>query len=263
MVVLNQKIPTGTKEWASSNVNLFYGCAHNCRYCYAKKMAIRFKRKTGSNWKQMKLNKKKLLQNYRKRDGRVMFPSSHDIIPEFKEECFLILRKLLESGNSVLITTKPHFNIIKELCLKFLEFQDLIQFRFTITSDNNKLLKFWEESAPSFEERLESLKFTFSLNYKTSVSIEPFLDKSPVSLIQKIYPYVSETIWIGKMNYINRNGFYSNEKKYYDTIRKNYTIKNIQRMIYELKDNYKIRYKDSIKRMNLIVPYYQIPEIKK
>lgn len=34
----------GTKEWASSNINLFYGCANNCMYCYAKKMALRFGR---------------------------------------------------------------------------------------------------------------------------------------------------------------------------------------------------------------------------
>lgn len=111
---LKYTIPTGTKEWATSNVNFISGCSHNCRYCYAKKRAIRFGRKTESPWKVIKLNKNKLHQKYKKRKGRVIFPSSHDIIPEFKDECFLVLEKLLEAGNSVLITPKPHFNVVKD-----------------------------------------------------------------------------------------------------------------------------------------------------
>ena len=35
---------TGTHEWCDSNVNCYYGCSRNCRYCYARHMAIRFKR---------------------------------------------------------------------------------------------------------------------------------------------------------------------------------------------------------------------------
>ncbi len=41
----------GTKEWAASNVNIQSGCPNDCRYCYAKSMAIRHKRKTRENWK--------------------------------------------------------------------------------------------------------------------------------------------------------------------------------------------------------------------
>jgi len=38
--------PTGTQEWAASNVNIQDGCEHDCLYCYAKIMAIRYKRAT-------------------------------------------------------------------------------------------------------------------------------------------------------------------------------------------------------------------------
>lgn len=262
MEKIKRRITCGTKEWASSNVNLFFGCSHNCRYCYAKKMAIRFRRKTEKSWKEMILNKEKLYQNFKNRNGRVMFPSSHDIIPEFKEECFKVLESLLDAGNSVLITTKPHYDVIKDLCLRFIYFKNLIQFRFTITSEKKELLKFWEEGAPIFEERLKSLKFAYFMNYKTSVSIEPFLDKNPIPLIQKIYSYVSETIWIGKMNYISRKGLNVEEIKYYEDIRKNYDKKNIQKIINDLKNYKKIRYKDSIKNMSLKIPYIQVPNAK-
>ena len=261
MEKIKKKIPTGTKEWATSNVNFISGCSHNCRYCYAKKMAIRFGRKTESNWKVMELNNNKLHQKYKKRKGRVMFPSSHDIVPEFKDECFLVLEKLLDSRNSVLITSKPHFNVVKELCDKFVYFRDHIQFRFTITSINNDTLKFWERSAPSFEERLESLKYAHFMKYKTSVSIEPFLDKNPIPLINKIYPFISDTIWLGKMNYIDRKNLLPIETYYYEKIRKNYTSKNLQKIVNKLIKFRKIRYKDSIKKMSLQIPYFQIPKI--
>lgn len=256
------QIPVGTKEWATSNVNLLFGCSHNCKYCYAKKIAIRFGRKDENTWKAMKLNKSKLNYNYKKRKGRIMFPSSHDLVPEYRNECFLVLEKLLNSDNSVLITSKPHFNVIKELCDRFKKFKELIQFRFTITSTNNKILKFWEEGAPLFEERLSSLKYAFIMRFKTSVSIEPFLDKNPIFLIEKIYPYVSETIWIGKMNYICRDPPNPDDLYYFKKVRKNYAVSNIQNIINKLSKNKKIRYKDSIKRMNVRIPKFQAPSVK-
>lgn len=262
MEKIKKKIPTGTKEWASSNINLISGCSHNCRYCYAKKMAIRFGRKTEHTWNTMELNYHKLNQRYKKRKGRIMFPSSHDILPEFKEECFLVLEKLLDAGNILLITSKPHFEVIKELCHRFIYFRNSIQFRFTITSLNNNLLKFWEFGAPTFEERLESLKYAHFMKYKTSVSIEPFLDKDPIPLIEKVHPYVSETIWIGKMNYIKRNNISNDIKHYYEEIRENYTLENIQNIINQLAIYREIRYKDSIKKMRVKIPSFQTPKVK-
>ncbi|KKK65407.1 hypothetical protein LCGC14_2974430, partial [marine sediment metagenome] len=78
----------------------------------------------------------------------------------------------------------------------FYEKRDLIQFRFTITSIDNNLLSFWEPNAPLFEERLESLIHSFEKGYKTSISVEPFLDLDPFLLIDELAPFVTESIWI-------------------------------------------------------------------
>ena len=231
MEKVKNKVPTGTKEWASSNVNIINGCSHNCAYCYAKKMAIRFNRKSKDNWKDMELNDRACSHNFKKRKGRIMFPSSHDIVPKFKEECFQVLNKLICAGNSVLITTKPHFDVIKDLCDSFIQNKNLIQFRFTITSINNDLLHYWEEGAPLFEERLKSLKYAYEMEFKTSVSIEPFLDKNPIPLIEKISPYVTETIWLGKMNYIQRNNLKTEDERYFLEIRQNNSLENIKYIV--------------------------------
>jgi len=258
--LITNKITTGTKEWASSNVNIFFGCEHNCRYCYAKKMAIRFNRKTEDTWKEMELNSNILIQNFRKRSGRIMFPTSHDILPNHKKECFKVLEKLLKSNNRILLTTKPHLGVIKDLCRKFLYYKDLIQFRFTITSVDNKLLRFWEEGAPNFEERFEALKFAYYMKYKTSVSIEPFLDSNPKDLVSILYPYTSETIWIGKMNYISQKINSKEDASFYQRIRAIYSLKNLYTIIDSRKNCNKIRYKDSIRKLNIHIPPYQTPK---
>jgi len=160
----------------------------------------------------------------------------------------IVLKKLLQSGNDVLITTKPDFKCVKTICDKFLKYRDLIQFRFTITSLSDDLLKFWEPGAPTFEERFESLKYAFNQGYKTSISIEPFLDKNPFELVDKLKPYVTESIWIGKMNYL-RSSFNSKKvKEHYEKIRLINTKENLSKIISkaEYHDKKLIRIKDSI-----------------
>ncbi|MEA3248418.1 MAG: hypothetical protein U9Q73_01805 [Nanoarchaeota archaeon] len=156
------KITSGTKEWCDTNVNIYSGCSNNCLYCYAKKMAIRFKRKTETTWKKMELNKKAFQKGYRKRSGRIMFPTSHDITPETVKNCIIVLKKLLRAGNEVLITTKPSLMCMHILVLSLQKFKNQIQFRFTITSNNDLTLGKWESGAPRFLERLTALRLVFN-----------------------------------------------------------------------------------------------------
>jgi len=178
-----------------------------------------------------------------------MFPSTHDIfdISPFKEACFAVLRKLFDSGNNVLITTKPRFSIIQEIDRRFSHRRERIQFRFTITSDNDRLLEFWEPNAPRFKERLVSLKYAFWKGFKTSVSIEPFLDYDPTELVETITPFTTESIWIGRMNYITRKNLSEEEKLYYERIRKNYETRHLAEIYSRLNGQPKIKIKDSIR----------------
>lgn len=178
-----------------------------------------------------------------------MFPSSHDIvdIPEVEKACFDVLAKLFKRGNDVLVTTKPRETIIKKIHSVFSDYKEQIQFRFTITSRNDDLLKFWEPNAPLFEERMSCLEFAFSNDYKTSVSIEPFLDHDPQTLVKMVAPCSTESIWIGKMNYIPRNHLPESSLFYYSEIRKNCEKEHLLKIHKDLKDFPKIRFKDSIR----------------
>ncbi len=253
--LLKSKITSGTKEWADHNINCFLGCYNDCRYCYAKKMATRFRRATPENWKDMRVGTEQMNRNYRKMKGRVMFPTSHDIIdiPEVEEACFKTLGKLVKVGNEVLVTTKPRLTVVQKINERFSRDKERIQFRFTITSCNDELLKFWEPNAPLFEERMQSLIYAFERGYKTSVSIEPFLDYNPEPLVKTVAPYSTESIWIGKMNYIPRNGIGEFETPFYEAVRKNYKLSHLMEICTALKSYPKIRFKDSIlNKLNLL-----------
>ncbi len=244
-----RRITSGTKEWADHNVNCIIGCFNNCRYCYAKTMAKRFGRTSEHEWKNMKIRNEALGEIYKRRPGRIMFPSTHDIfnISPFKEACFTVLLRLLSSGNNVLVTTKPRLEVIEEIIHTFGHFKDRIQFRFTITSIDGDLLEFWEPNAPSFGERQSSLEYAWRAGFRTSVSIEPFLDYDPSELIKSIMPYVTESIWIGKMNYIARENLSVSDEIYYNKVRENYETRHLQTVCHKLSRNPKIRLKDSIR----------------
>jgi len=248
-LVRGRKITSGTKEWADININCVKGCANNCRYCYAKMMAIRFRRCTEDTWENMEIRPQTVNKNFKKYKGRVMFPSSHDIvdIPEVRDACFTVLHKLITAGNEVLVTTKPNLSVTKDIIEQFNDYKAQMQFRFTITSNDYELLSFWEPNAPSYEERLESLVLAYNEGFRTSVSVEPFLDEHPETLIREIFPYVTESIWIGPMNYIPKNNIAEEDLLWYEKMRENIEVSHLEQIYNNLKDLPKIRFKDSMK----------------
>ena len=58
--------------------------------------------------------------------------------------------------------------------------------------------------------------------FKTSVSIEPFLDYDPTDLFDQVSPFITESIWIGRMNYIPRKNLSRAEEPFFSRIRQNY-----------------------------------------
>jgi len=244
----------GTYEWAVKNINIVSGCSHNCKYCYSKEMAIRFKRKTPESWKieeELKTDRKLKIG---KVSGRVMFPSSHDITPQNLILSLKTIKKILEHDNDILIVSKPHLDCISRLCNEFQEYKKNILFRFSIGSSNNTVLKSWELDAPLFEERIECLKLAFEQGYKTSISCEPMLDNNISDVIDRVTPYVTDSIWIGKMNFLLRrlkmNGYDDNE-----TLKKANELLNWQRdseiikLYTEHKNHPKVKWKESIKKV--------------
>jgi valyl-tRNA synthetase len=151
--------------------------------------------------------------------------------------------------------SKPHLECVKSICDLFSDYKNQILFRFTIGSADSAVLKFWENNAPDFNERLEALKYAFNSGYQTSVSCEPMLDDKIDQVIAAVLPYVTETIWLGMPNQLTGrlsiNG-YKNDQVIMNSARKLMGIfsdKFILDLYARYKDNPKIRWKSSIKKV--------------
>jgi len=252
----------GTSEWAAHNANILLGCQHDCRYCYAKAMAMRFGRATPESWATPILNTKAYAAKRGKKVGTIMFPTTHDIHPDNLTECLEYLRKLLVAGNDVLVVTKPHKECIDKLTSELGFYKKEILFRFTIGSPNTDVLKLWEPGAPSFEERYEALKLAHSRGFQTSISSEPMLDDIPhmTLLFNMAKEFVTNSHWMGKANDLLKRLKFNGvkDKKILEEAQLliDYWDDNHVKILYEsLKNEPLIRWKESVKKVvGLAIP---------
>ena len=242
---------TGTKEWAETNCNIFKGCRNGCRYCFAREHAQRFGRiRSASEWTTMIPVP---VPKGPAKPSRIMFPSTHDLFPDHLDIITPALRSWLGKGHTVLIVSKARLDVIKYLCGSLQTYRNQVIFRITIGSMNNEVLSFWEPGAPSYEERYDALAYAYMVGFETSVSCEPFLDNGIVALTKALLPYVSESLWIGKMNNVGRrvntDGWGRHERSFLHRMLQSQHDDAIRELYAELKDNPWIRWKDSIKRV--------------
>ncbi|MGE5621180.1 MAG: hypothetical protein ACM3U0_01270 [archaeon] len=207
----------------------------------------------------MAVRDKDLKKKIKRYDNIVMFPSSHDIRPEHLEESLTFLQHILEAGNKVLIVSKPFLRCIQAICERFKAYTVQIVFRFTIGSTDDNVLKFWEPNAPSFNERLEALRWAFNAGFTTSVSCEPMLDNKIERVIDAVTPYVNETIWLGKANHLlgekGRGRLEMNGVALPEVVARAEELiqwqsdENILALYDKYKDNPMIRWKDSVEKV--------------
>lgn len=243
----------GTKEWAIENFNISDGCYNDCKYCYAKAMSHRFGRIPRNIWKIMRNRSYKKIQqqlkNLTKKPNTdpqlydIMFPSSHDLFEENLELACYALDELLRLGKTILVVTKPRLAVVAEILYQFQKYRTAIGFRFTITTGDDEVRRYWETDGPSVRERMLCLFLAHSAGFHTSVSIEPFLeDYTLIRLIKTVHKYVNQDIWVGPMN------FNHVPKEHIEELRQDlyYTPENLRRLKKEIDslgfDN--IRYKD-------------------
>jgi DNA repair photolyase len=243
----------GTKEWSDRSYNICDGCEHGCLYCFAKAMRARFDatvREPG-NWERQRLKPTTPLGKGCCTNQVVMYPTAHDITPQFVGESLATVQNLLADGNKVLIVTKPHLSVVEVLCRELKGRKQNILFRFTIGSLDPDLCAFWEPHAPSPLERIAALRHASAIGFGTSVSIEPMLGSvdETIRLVGQIESLVTDTIWIGKMQRIPRkhNAHIPGFEAARDLVRAQQSDEEILRLVGLLNQNPKVRWKDSIK----------------
>ena len=235
---------TGTREWMPNSRNRCRGCKNNCRYCYGKFRAVRYKQKTEGNWHEMELLK--IRQSTKKADGGIMFPTTHDLHIEHVDWWGPFLKEMLENSNDVLIVTKPEYAAISYICENLEQYKNQMEFRFTIGTNDNKVAAYWEPGAPSPSDRLMAIAHVCTLGFRTSISMEPLLIEQPKEMIDSLFMgWINGDIWIGAMNHYDLNPEIPEEARQIQIQSRD----NMQRVYESLKDNPQIRWKDSVQKL--------------
>lgn len=202
---MTAKKQTGVYEWAGRKCNLEQtGCPHDCRYCYAKAMAIRFGRATATSWAYPTPTHGAWQNIPRHRvPGVTMFPTAHDITSANAKVCNLQMHGILSSGDAVLLVSKASVDPLRVMLDGVMDLErHRIEVRVTIGSADDAVLKYWEPGAPCLTDRLAALQWAHDNGFRTSVSAEPMLDAFPEDVVNACRPFVTPEcgIWLGRAN---------------------------------------------------------------
>lgn len=243
------------KQWSSYSYNIGVSkklCRNDCVYCYMKPMYARFKREMDDIEDLFPADADRVKKGWRKiktsEESKVyMFPSSHDIFPESVEDYIIVAKKIIDAGHRVICVSKPRIDVITRICSEMEKYKFGFKFRFSISTNNEELMKVWESNAPSFAERFECLKYAFKNSYQTGVSLEPYID-DPSTIIAQITPFITDKIWIGPMT--NYDKLYIHvDYKYIHDLDELYSKENTIKLVQKFRTHPKIFWKTGIMKI--------------
>jgi len=243
---------SGVWEWASEKANCCKGCSHGCLYCYAREIYARQGWRAAADWTREEIRLDVIGRAVRPAKGTTMFPTTHDITPTNARACLEYLGKLLGSGRRVLIVSKPHREIVQMILDRFGLFRPQVLFRFTIGALSDTILGFWEPGAPRLSERVHCLRVACDAGWETSVSAEPLLEADRAAeLVERLEPYVTDSIWIGKANDLRRRAGWILPKDHPEILRvlAGQTEAMVRDIYAQLQANPIVRWKESYKKV--------------
>ena len=261
----------GTQEWVSVSVNTHLNCPFQCYYCYAYNLISKWGSKYGLT--EDEINNKILVRKEEEKikfrvinhkDFVVMYPSMHDFIDDDVDFHikFIKERILCHDKIQLLLVTKAPYTTIKAIAEELMEYKERITWRTTITSNDSTILEEYEPFAPSFEERIRTVRCLNELGYRTSVSVEPLLIpkavknnkfENVVNFINQLLSIANNKIWIGFMNHIPKTKYHGKDitpelKKLFGRIDDFNKGDWIERIVHHFYSNPRIYWKESIKK---------------
>lgn len=169
--------PCGLPEFEYS-VNPYTGCAHGCRYCYARFMGKYYHpREEWGSFVDVKVNAPEALRKdlARNKPGRIFFSSVTDCYQPMEARYLLserLLQAIRDSGYPVSILTKSS---LVQRDLKLISGIKNCDLGMTICFLGESDRKAWEPGASPIQERLETLRKFSDIGVKTYAFFGPIL----------------------------------------------------------------------------------------
>lgn len=202
-------VPAGRAlEYSAYACNLYTGCTHGCTYCYARKMAYRFGRK--SEWDNPK--PRDGIMKALEKDGSklmaqgivasVLLCFTCDPYGDLADGHSFLTRSALE----LLRSYNQNFTILTKAgqiaCRDFELYREGDKFGATLTLHTG--WKKYEPNAAPYQERVENLREAHRRCISTFVSMEPLLDtQQALEIIESTAEYV-DFYKLGTLNHAGK-----------------------------------------------------------
>jgi len=225
------------REYSELACNLYSGCTHGCRYCYAPACM----RTTGEKWHAKAEPRKDILRLLEK-DARRLQGDPRSVLFCFLSDPYQPLERTERLTRQALeIVSKHNLNnqVLTKGCADLiLEDMGLMktahtQLGITLCFADDDVRKSWEPKASTVNDRLNILKTAHKEGIFTWVSLEPVIDPDQaLAVIRMAHPYVN--FWkVGKLNHmkeyeqiVNWGKFLSNAETLLTKLGARYYIKN-------------------------------------
>ncbi len=178
------------REYSPYACNIYIGCSHRCRYCYAphtlQRSSVNYFGKPEPRKDILKLLEKDLQKNVYKEQVLLSFVG--DVYCDNADNS-ATTREVLKLLNvyhvPVAVLSKGGKKMLRDLDV-FKEFGDRITVGTTLTFLDEEKSKYWEPYASTPSERLETLKTLHDNGIKTFASFEPTIEpEESLKLIRK------------------------------------------------------------------------------
>ena len=194
------------REYSELACNLYLGCTHGCRYCYAPACM----RTTGENWHAKAEPRKDILRLLEK-DALRLQGDPRTILFCFLSDPYQPLERTERLTRQALeIITKHRLNnqVLTKGCADLiLEDMELMktartQLGITLSFADDDVRKDWEPNASTVDDRMNVLKTAHKAGIFTWVSLEPVINpEQALAVIRMAHPYVN--FWkVGKLNHM-------------------------------------------------------------
>lgn len=192
-------------EYSPLACNLYMGCPHACKYCFAPACM----RKKPEQWHSCTTPRRNVVELFR-RDAEKLRGDKRKILFSFlsdpyqpKEAELHLTRQVLEIVQFYRLKSQVLTKGLYEIIFPDLPLmkQAGTELGITLCFVEDTLRKVWEPAAATVQERMAILKEAHSMGIYTWVSLEPVIDpEQALEVIRQMSPYVD--FWkVGKLNH--------------------------------------------------------------
>ena len=197
------------REYAELACNLYMGCTHGCRYCYAPACM----HTTNDKWHSDVKSRDKVIEYFEK-DAVKLRGDKRRILFSFLSDPYQPLERevrLTQQALSIVHKYKLKSQILTKGCVDLIQ-EDMglmkksdTHLGITLCFSDDEMRKEWEPNASSVNGRMNVLKKAHKAGIFTWISLEPVIDpKQALAVIKTAHKYVR--FWkVGKLNHMKED----------------------------------------------------------